>query len=72
MLSNFNHHQLLFCLRNGLWHGERLKEWDTVKASGLNDAKFVSMLEQVDDDKRNGVDSIVVSTMEKVHRVHGG
>ena len=55
-----------------MWHGERLKEWDTVKASGLNDAKFVSMLEQVDDDERNGVGSIVVSTMEKVHRVHGG
>jgi superfamily I DNA and/or RNA helicase len=59
---------LLFCHRNGLWYGERLGE-DTINSSMLNNAKFVSMLEQVEEES-NGTDSIVVSTMEKIHRVH--
>lgn len=60
--------QLLFCHRNGLWYGERLEE-DTINSSMLSNAKFVSMLEQVEDES-NTTDSIVVSTMEKIHRVH--
>ena len=60
--------QLLFCHRNGLWYGEGLGE-DTINSNMLNNAKFVSMLEQVDEES-NSTDSIVVSTMEKIHRVH--
>jgi len=45
-----------------------LEEWDSVK-SGFNDAKFVDMLEQVDDES-NDTDSVVVSTMERIHRDH--
>jgi hypothetical protein len=61
--------QLLFCLRNGLWYGESLADWDSVKAKGLNHAKFVNMIEQVDFES-TVTDSVVVSTIEKVHRVH--
>lgn len=60
--------QLLFCFRNGLWYGEGLDEWDSVKA-GFKDANFVSMLEQVDDESSD-TNSVVVSTMEKIHRAH--
>lgn len=45
-----------------------MKEWDSAKA-GFKGANFVSMLEQVDDES-SGTDSVVVSTMEKIHRVH--
>lgn len=60
--------QLLFCLRNGLWYGEGLEGWESVKA-GFKDANFVSMLEQVNDES-GGTDFVVVSTMEKIHRAH--
>jgi superfamily I DNA and/or RNA helicase len=59
---------LLWAFRNGLWYGEGLQEWDSVKTE-FKDAKFVSMLEEVDNES-NVADSVVVSTIEKVHRVH--
>ena len=51
-----------------MWYGERLEE-DIINSTMLSNAKFVSMLEQVEDES-NTTDSIVVSTMEKIHRVH--
>ncbi|KAL7499976.1 hypothetical protein ACHAWT_010917 [Skeletonema menzelii] len=59
---------LLWVFRNGLWYGEALEEWDSVKA-GFKNANFASMLEQVDGET-NATDTVVVSTMEKIHRVH--
>lgn len=62
--------KLLFCLRNGLWYGKGLEECVDVKDT-FRDATFVSMLEQVDEDDDGDVDgAIVVSTIEKIHRVH--
>eukprot|EP00574_Skeletonema_japonicum_P011504 CAMPEP_0201717586 /NCGR_PEP_ID=MMETSP0593-20130828/3283_1 /ASSEMBLY_ACC=CAM_ASM_000672 /TAXON_ID=267983 /ORGANISM="Skeletonema japonicum, Strain CCMP2506" /LENGTH=1033 /DNA_ID=CAMNT_0048207681 /DNA_START=56 /DNA_END=3157 /DNA_ORIENTATION=- len=59
---------LYWVFRNGLWYGEGLEEWDLVSAKSM-DANFVDTLDQVDIES-NGADAIVVSTIEKVHRVH--
>ena len=45
-----------------------MEEWDLVSAKSM-DANFVDTLDQVDVES-NGADAIVVSTIEKVHRVH--
>ncbi len=58
---------LLWVLRNGLWYGEGLEFWDSI--SWFKDAHFVNTIEQVDVES-NDADAVVVSTIEKVHRVH--
>lgn len=42
--------------------------WDSVRAK-FKDANFVNTIEQVDVES-NDADAVVVSTIEKVHRVH--
>lgn len=60
-------HWLRFCLRNGLWYGEGLKQWEEVDSISYKGLKFVSTLDLTDKDK--GSNELVVSTLEKIQRV---
>lgn len=57
---------LRFCFRNGLWHGLGLKEWDDLLLGGMKFVSTLDMNQKIDDDNN----ALVVSTLEKIHRVH--
>lgn len=59
---------LRFCLRNGLWFGKGLKQWENVNSVTLKGMKFVSTLDMTQK-LDEGKNSVVVSTLEKIHRV---
>ncbi|KAL7544409.1 hypothetical protein ACHAWF_007792 [Thalassiosira exigua] len=60
---------LRFCCRNGLWYGEGLEQWKETRTISLKDMKCVPVINftgSADD----GNNSLVVSTLEKIHRRH--
>ena len=60
-------HWLRFCLRNGLWYGDALKQWEDVDSISYKGLKFVTTIDLTDKDK--GSNELVVSTLEKIQRV---
>mmetsp|Transcript_37107 Transcript_37107/g.63105 ORF Transcript_37107/g.63105 Transcript_37107/m.63105 type:complete len:280 (-) Transcript_37107:163-1002(-) len=63
---------LRFCCRNGVWFGQGLEQWNQVASVSLKDMKFVSMLDLTErpSDVNNCNSQVVVSTLEKIHRLH--
>jgi len=60
---------LRFCLRNGLWYGEGLEQWKKVQSVSLKDMQFVSMFDMTTEPEDEKKSLVVVSTLEKIHRV---
>lgn len=62
---------LWFCLRNGLWYGQGLKQWNSpnkpLPLINLDDMNYISTLDLT---RKKTDNAIVVSTLEKIHRLH--
>ena len=56
---------LRFCSRNGLWYGAGVKQAKRVQCIPSKDMRSVSTVEPGD-----GAEVLVVSTLEKIHRLH--
>lgn len=61
---------LRFCWRNGLWYGQSLKKWKKAESISVNDMRFVSTLEMNAKPDAAKKPLVVVSTLEKIYRVH--
>ena len=61
---------LRFCCRNGLWYGQGLLQWKKVQSISLKDMRFVSTLDLTKKAEDGKQSLVVVSTLEKIHKIH--
>jgi len=61
---------LRFCCRNGLWYGQGLLQWKKVQSISLKDMRFVSTLDLTKKAEDGKQSPVVVSTLEKIHKIH--
>jgi len=59
---------LRFMLRNGLWYGGGLDQWHEKQTISLDGLSVVATMREAEESRREGDDTVVVSTLEKINR----